>query len=359
MTVCILGNSLTALTLAKTLVNKNIYVDLLASKKENKLSHTRTLGISKTNSDFFNKDIISIEKLLWKLKKIEIFSENLKKERLVNFENKEDQLFSMIKNYQLYETLKKSLFSNKFFKKKINNKKDLSFIKNYSLIINCDYSHPITKKYFNKKITKKYSSHAYTTIIKHEKITNNTAIQIFTKIGPLAFLPISNEETSVVYSAHNNLNKKINNIEELISKYNYKFKIKKINHIDSFELKSINLRSYHHSNILAFGDLLHTIHPLAGQGFNMTIRDIKILTNIIRKKNDLGLPLDSSINDEFENITKHKNFIFSNGIDFIYEFFNMERKINNKVLSKSAQLFSNNQNINKVLKKFANTGTLF
>ena len=359
MTVCILGNSLTALTLAKTLVNKNIYVDLLASKKENKLSHTRTLGISKTNSDFFNKDIISIEKLLWKLKKIEIFSENLKKERLVNFENKEDQLFSMIKNYQLYETLKKSLFSNKFFKKKINNKKDLSFIKNYSLIINCDYSHPITKKYFNKIITKKYSSHAYTTIVKHEKITNNTAIQIFTKIGPLAFLPISNEETSVVYSAHNNLNKKINNIEELISKYNYKFKIKKINHIDSFELKSINLRSYHHSNILAFGDLLHTIHPLAGQGFNMTIRDIKILTNIIRKKNDLGLPLDSSINDEFENITKHKNFIFSNGIDFIYEFFNMERKINNKVLSKSAQLFSNNQNINKVLKKFANTGTLF
>ena len=359
MTVCILGNSLTALTLAKTLVNKNIYVDLLASKKENKLSHTRTLGISKTNSDFFNKDIISIEKLLWKLKKIEIFSENLKKERLVNFENKEDQLFSMIKNYQLYETLKKSLFSNKFFKKKINNKKDLSFIKNYSLIINCDYSHPITKKYFNKIITKKYSSHAYTTIVKHEKITNNTAIQIFTKIGPLAFLPISNEETSVVYSAHNNLNKKINNIEELISKYNYKFKIKKINHIDSFELKSINLRSYHHSNILAFGDLLHTIHPLAGQGFNMTIRDIKILTNIIRKKNDLGLPLDSSINDEFENITKHKNFIFSNGIDFIYEFFNMERKINNKVLSKSAQLFSNNQNINKVLKKFANIGTLF
>ena len=64
-------------------------------------------------------------------------------------------------------------------------------------------------------------------------------------------------------------------------------------------------------------------------------------------------------NHEFENIVKHKTFIFTNGIDFIHEFFNMERKINNKVLSKSAQLFSNNQNINKVLKKFANTGTLF
>ena len=39
-------------------------------------------------------------------------------------------------------------------------------------------------------------------------------------------------------------------------------------------------------NILAFGDLLHKIHPLAGQGFNMTIRDIKVLLEIIKKRND-------------------------------------------------------------------------
>ena len=84
---------------------------------------SRTIGISKTNSDFFNRDIISIDKLLWKLKRIEIFSENLKKEKLINFENKEDQLFSIMKNYQLYEILKKSLFKNKFFKKKLIIKK--------------------------------------------------------------------------------------------------------------------------------------------------------------------------------------------------------------------------------------------
>ena len=60
----------------------------------------------------------------------------------------------------------------------------------------------ITKKYFSKKIIKKYNSFAYTTIIKHEKISNNTATQIFTKKGPLAFLPISNTETSIVYSVY-------------------------------------------------------------------------------------------------------------------------------------------------------------
>ena len=356
MTVCILGNSLTALTLAKALVNKNIYVEILAKKKDLKLGLTRTLGISKSNSNFLNKSVINIEKLLWKLKKIEIFTDNLQKEKLINFENIDDHLFSIIKNYELYEILKNDLSKNKYFKKKQYNNKNLFFIKNYSLIINCDYSHFITKKYFSKKIIKKYDSFAYTTIIEHEKILNDTAIQIFTKKGPLAFLPISNNETSVVYSVHNSSIEKNFKIEELIKRYNFKYKIKNIKKVDSFELQSLNLRSYYHNNILAFGDLLHRVHPLAGQGFNMTIRDIKILSEIVQNKIDLGIQLDSSIFEEFEKKTKHINFIFSNGIDFIYEFFNFDKKNEDKNISKIIQFFGKNKNLTNTLIKFADNG---
>ena len=35
-------------------------------------------------------------------------------------------------------------------------------------------------------------------------------------------------------------------------------------------LKFSLLRNYSFKNILSFGDLLHKVHPLAGQGFNMT-----------------------------------------------------------------------------------------
>ena len=356
MTVCILGNGLSSLTLAKALVNHNIYVDLLTKKKNLKLHHSRTLGISKSNSIFFNKNIINIEKLLWKLKKIEIFTDNLNKERLINFENSDDQLFSIIKNHELYEMLERDLYKNKFFKKKILNNKTLSFINNYELTINCDYSNSITKKFFSKKITKNYNSFAYTTIIKHQNFLNNVATQIFTKKGPLAFLPISSDETSIVYSVHNSIDKKKEDIAELIKTYNFKYKINKIDKINSFELKSLNLRSYYHNNILAFGDLLHRIHPLAGQGFNMTIRDIKVLMKIIVNRVDLGLPLDSSVNAEFEKTLKHKNFIFSNGIDLIHEFFNIERKVKSNVLSKSVQFIGNNPLINKVFAKIADKG---
>ena len=180
-------------------------------------------------------------------------------------------------------------------------------------------------------------------------------MQIFTKLGPLAFLPISEKETSVVYSFYNKKKKDINN---LIRHYNQKYKILKIEKVNSFELKSLSLRSYYHNHILAFGDLLHKIHPLAGQGFNMTIRDIKILLEIIASKHRLGLDLDSSINYEFEKKLKHKNFIFSNGIDLVHEFFNFERKINSSILSKSVKLLNKNSNINKFFTKIADRGTL-
>ena len=148
-------------------------------------------------------------------------------------------------------------------------------------------------------------------------------------------------------------------LAKLINNYNLKYNLKKINKIHFFELKGLSLRSYFYKNILAFGDLLHRIHPLAGQGFNMTIRDIKILNNIIQSKIDIGLPLDSNLNTEFENNQKHKNYIFSTGIDLIHEFFNFERKTKNDFLSKSIKYFNKNLSINKIFTKIADKGFLF
>ena len=357
MRVCILGAGLSSLTLAQALVNENIFVDLFTQKKITQVQKSRTLGISESNVIFFNNSIIDIKKILWKIKKIEVSTDNLKNENILNFQNKNNEIFSIIRNHELYDILKKKLNKNKFFKTYLE-KKLINF-KNYNLVINTDYFNPITKKFFYKKITKKYNSFAYTTLIHHEKVNNNIARQIFTKRGPLAFLPVSNSLTSVVYSLHNKLNENSENIKNLINKYNLNYKLTKIEKIDSFELNSLNLRSYYHHNILAFGDLLHRIHPLAGQGFNMTIRDIKILMDIIRSRIKLGLQLDSSINVEFQNTLRHKNLIFSNGIDLIHEFFNFERKTNNKFLSKSVQLLGKNKFMNRIFMNVADKGSVF
>ena len=100
MKVCILGDGLTGLTLAKALVNQNIFVDLISSNKNNKINNSRTIGISKSNLNYFNKNIIDIEKISWKLKTIEVYTDKNKNEKILNFENNNNQLFSIIKNYK-------------------------------------------------------------------------------------------------------------------------------------------------------------------------------------------------------------------------------------------------------------------
>ena len=361
MNVCIIGDGLTSLSLAKNLINKKINVHVYYKEKFKDLTPERTIGITKNNLEFFKKEIIELPKRnTWQIKKIEIFSEKSQNNRILNFENSKTDLFYMIKNNELYNRLNNNLLKNKFFKKVI--KKDDNYEKlikknKYDLIINCDSSSSISKKYFAKKITKDYHNHAYTTILEHNKIKNNTAIQIFTKLGPIAFLPISNNKTSVVCSLETK-NKEFNDNEvlNLINNNNPKFIIKKISKLNSFKLKSSNLRNYHYKNILAFGDLLHRIHPLAGQGFNMTIRDIKTLSDIIQKKIELGIQLDSLVFEEFEKKTKHTNFIFSNGIDLIYEFFNFDKDMKDKNLNKILMLLGQNRILTNTFVKFANKG---
>ena len=353
MKVSILGNGLTSLTLAKLLVNQGIKVDIFSDQKIKKNNKIQTLGISKSNIEFFNENILDIKKFLWNINKIEIFSENLRNEKILNFQNGKENLFAIIRNYDLYNYLFLNLNKNRLIKFKKKTSYDNLIKNNYQLIFNCDYSHSISKKFFFKKINKSYDSVAYISIITHKKISNNTASQIFTKKGPLAFLPMSPTETSVVYSVKGG--KKIN-FEEIIRNYNSKYKIFKISKTVNFELKSSHLRSYYHKNIIAFGDMLHRIHPLAGQGFNMTIRDIKKVYELIKFKKEHGLDLDISICSEFEKKTKDKNYLFLNGIDFIYEFFNFENKLNTNSLSKSLKFFGKNKIINNLFTKFADNG---
>ena len=172
-------------------------------------------------------------------------------------------------------------------------------------------------------------------------------------------MPISNTQTSLVFSI--NKNKKVTKqvLINLVKQHNFNYEIKKIKKFDFFKLESLSLRNYYQGNILAFGDLLHKIHPLAGQGFNMTLRDIKILLGIIKYKINLGLPIDISVNKEFEKKAKAKNIIFSNGIDLIYEFFNLESKTSSNFLSKSVKLLGKNPSINKMFTKIADNGTIF
>ena len=73
MNICIIGDGLTSLSLAKNLINKKINVHFYHKNKIGNLSSSRTIGISKNNLEFFKKEIHNISNKIF----FSIFSEKI------------------------------------------------------------------------------------------------------------------------------------------------------------------------------------------------------------------------------------------------------------------------------------------
>ena len=91
----------------------------------------------------------------------------------------------------------------------------------------------------------------------------------------------------------------------------------------------------------------------------MTIRDMITLEKIIKKRLNLGLAIDKNVSIEFEKSSKTKNSIFSFGIDFLHEFFKINKNFIPSTVSKRIFNFINNNNkIKQSMIKLANEGNL-
>jgi len=372
--ICIIGDGITALILTKVFLDLNVEISLInRNVNKKRFTSNRTVAISKSNFNFLkNQKILKYEKKnTWRINEIKLFDTKLNqfKKPILEFKNKnKEPLFYMIKNEFLFSELKKKIKKKYLlnFLKAEKLKKLLSFKKNndYDLIINCDVNNKINKKFFFRRIKKNYKSVAYTTIINHKIFLNNIASQYFTKYGPIAFLPISSKKTSVVWSiksSHKN-DKKINKIwilEKIKNLFLKRNKIISFSKIQKFELSSSIPRDYYTNNILIFGDGSHQIHPLAGQGLNMTIRDIIKLRLIIKNRIDLGLELNELVLKDFKNKAKSYNFLFAKGNDFIEEFFSVKNKFFNLYSEKFFNKINKNLFVKKIFMKIADKGLTF
>ena len=351
MKICLIGQNLTNLILAYVFAEKKLNVDIYFNKKIQKVKTNRTIALSSENFEYL-KSLTKSNIKHWKSEEIKIFTEDSQTKEKINFNKKNKEVFNLISHSELnkifLKKVKKSKFI-KFFNSDTISQNILKKTKIYDLVINSENKNFISNKFFTNKINKDYRSRAYTFLINHRRKNNNIAIQVFTKFGPLAFLPLSNTKTSIVFSYRG---AKIDDekILDIFKKYNSFYSFTKISKIENFILSFQMLRNYTNNNILAFGDLIHRIHPLAGQGFNMTIRDITIISKIINDRLSLGLPIDISVAQDFQSSTKHLNYLYGKAIDGIYEFFRLDSNINNSI---SKPVFSI-LNKNSIFKKYSN-----
>jgi len=354
--ICIIGDGLSGLTSAIAINNlDNVEVHLI-SKKSKKAMDKRTTAISENNFKFLKDNISKLDtRLFWPSKNIELFYEtNINKINFLNFNQNKNNLMYVYENDKFKNILLKEIKKKKIrtIEKDI---KDLKQIKNYALIILClgGNSFLYDKIIKGRSIRKDYKEIALTGYVKH-KLRKVKTSQFFLKEGPLAILPFSKNYFSFVWSLnkdfYENNSKKINNLAK--SKIKNILKIKhniKITNTQSHPLK-LNLKTkYFNKNILILGEGLHAMHPIAGQGFNLILRDIKKLQEILKYYSQLGISFKSSFAlDDFYAQRKAENIVFGLGVDAAHTFFKQ-----NKYLDPFKEIILKNIGKNNVVKKIS------
>ncbi len=364
--ICIVGEGLSGLMTAITLNEiPGIEVSLLA-KKGSKKKDKRTTAISELNFKFINENIKDLSsKLFWPSKNIELFYETAKEK--INFLNLGEENSNLmyvfendkIKNVLLKKILKKKI---KIIRKEVKN---LNELKKYDLTILClgGKSSVYNKIIKKRSIQKDYNEVAIVGYVKHKFKHINTS-QFFLKEGPLAILPFSKDSFSFVWSLKKNFYennfKKINDLvktkilEVLKSRKNIS-----MSNIQTYPISLDLKRQYHKKNFLILGEGLHTIHPVAGQGFNLVLRDIKKLKEIIKHYSELGISIKNSyaLNDFFIS-RKPENMIMGLGVDATHKFFK-QNKIFDPVKKVIIKNISNNEILKKISKIVSNKGLSF
>ena len=354
--ICIIGGSLTGLMSAISLSRLNCEIDLVIGNLNEKLKSNRTVAISQDNYFFLkNLNIFKLGKNeFWPCSKVKLYTETKSQKFAEAFEfnnyiKQQNQIFYMIENSKLIKNLInkiKEIKSISVIKNEtiyeIANSGSLKSIKfnnfksKYNLVIVCagNNSNLVKNIFPNTQLEHPYNETSIATILTHLSTENNTARQIFLDNEILALLPISNTKTSIVWFVKKNGYKKKNLvIKKKIKNYTKNFykKIKFTNSIEQVDLKFLIRSKYYEDRILLFGDALHTVHPFCGQGFNMTLRDLCSLEEILKDKLDLGLDIGrTDILSEFSKEVKPRNFVHSMGINFIKSFFSFRGKSFNR-----------------------------
>ena len=148
-----------------------------------------------------------------------------------------------------------------------------------------------------------YGHHAIVTTVTTEECNRATCWQRFTDDGPLAFLPLPEGLSSIVWSTSPDHAKALMALDETefcqALEQAFESRLGKVLHADQrfvFPLRQRHARQYVKAGFAAIGDAAHTIHPLAGQGVNLGLMDAAALAETVLDGLEAGVQWNTAFN---------------------------------------------------------------
>jgi len=159
-----------------------------------------------------------------------------------------------------------------------------------------------------KSVGWSYNQVGIAATVAHERPHEGIAIQHFLPSGPFAILPLTQNRSSLVWTEEVSRGREIVALDDAGFLAEMKKRIgSKRGQLSlagpraAFPLDMHIARSFVGENFVLIGDAAHAMHPLAGQGLNIGLRDVAALTQVIVEGRRIGLsPGDNQILRRYE-----------------------------------------------------------
>lgn len=174
-----------------------------------------------------------------------------------------------------------------------------------ALLLACDGAHSTCRAFAKIASTSvDYQQSALIANVGTAKHHQNIAYERFTETGPIAMLPLSalpsnNGRCSLVWTLTPELAEQMLNLpeDEFAKQLENSFglwlgNITQVGKRVVYPLKLLQAKDQVYHRMALIGNASHTIHPIAGQGFNLGLRDVSDMTDVIRhalaQQQDIG-----------------------------------------------------------------------